>query len=793
FTVLTPRLLRLEYSETGEFVDQPTQVVTNREFPLPEFTHETLEDGTLQITTDFLRLRYDSRPFSPGGLSVTLLRGATDNHYSTWRYATDIPQHLPWHGNYGGTARTLDDADGRVPLTPGLFATYGFSVLDDSTSVLLSDDGWVTPRPSLTSQDLYLFGYGQDFRAGLADYHRLTGATPLLPRYALGNWWSRYWPYSDEEYLELMDRFAADEVPFSVAVLDMDWHIVDVDPEIGTGWTGYTWNPDLFPDPRSFLSRLRERGLAVNLNVHPADGVRRHEEYYAEMADALGFDPELGHPIEFDITDRAFVDAYLKYLHHPREEEGVDFWWPDWQSGSVSRIPGLDPLWMLNHIHFTDSGRSGHRPMTLSRYAGPGSHRYPVGFSGDTVISWESLDFQPEFTASAANIGYPWWSHDVGGHMFGERSDEMAVRWYQLGVFSPLNRLHSTSGPFATKEPWTYGPLAERIMGQYLRLRHRLVPYTYTANWSTHLEHTALVRPMYHEHPHTKAAYAVPNQAMFGPDLLLAPITSPSAGGTHLARVVAWLPPGSWFDLFTGHRYSSPDGGTHLPLHRRLGHYPVLVRAGAVLPLAGDPMADVRANPSALEFRVFPGTGTSRLSEDDLPDAVPSPEERRTWEIHQRLHIDDDGRATLVLTLAAPTGPRAEGTRQVTVDVVGVESVERAVLAVGGETVAEHQGEVLSDELLAPALRFELGEVDLNEGFELRLEGAVATQPDRRAEQLALIQLGETAYAAKDAAWAAVNSVGGAGLGVAQALQAAAIPEMLRGALLEVQSVDAAW
>ena len=116
--------------------------------------------------------------------------------------------------------------------------------------------------------------------------------------------------------------------------------------------------------------------------------------------------------------------AYFEVLHRALERQGVDFWWVDWQSGPYSRAAGIDPLWILNHLHFLDNNdttpRNGAAGLTFSRYAGPGSHRYPIGFSGDTVISWASLAFQPEFTATASNIGYGWWSHDIGGHFWGE-------------------------------------------------------------------------------------------------------------------------------------------------------------------------------------------------------------------------------------------------------------------------------------------------------------------------------------------------------------------------------------
>ena len=190
--------------------------------------------------------------------------------------------------------------------------------------------------------DLYFFGYGRDYQACLRDFYHLTGPAPMLPRYALGNWWSRFHRYDEAEYKALMERFEAEQVPFSVAVIDMDWHLVDVDPKYGSGWTGYTWNKELFPDPAEFMAWLHRHGLRVTLNVHPADGVRPFEEAYRPMAEALGKDWQKEEPVEFDVTDPRFMDAYFKYLHHPNEQAGVDFWWLDWQQGTRTRIPGLD-------------------------------------------------------------------------------------------------------------------------------------------------------------------------------------------------------------------------------------------------------------------------------------------------------------------------------------------------------------------------------------------------------------------------------------------------------------------
>ncbi|CAM4245335.1 glycoside hydrolase family 31 protein [Paenibacillus typhae] len=604
-TVLTPQLLRLEYHPDGRFEDRATQTVLNRDFPVPEF--RLIDHGNrLEIITDRLHLSYDKQPFSRYGLNVRV-RNGSGHLMGVWHYG-DTPQNL------GGTARTLDNADGAIPLEPGLMSRGGYTVMDDSRSLLLEEDGQVTPREA-GALDLYFFGYGHDYLECLKDFYRLSGPAPLLPRYALGNWWSRYYPYSADEYLALMERFEQEQIPFSVAVIDMDWHLVDVDPQYGSGWTGYTWNRRLFPDPQQFLARLHERGLHVTLNVHPADGVRAFEDPYLAIAAELGMNPEKGDAVEFDITDPKFLRAYFKYLHHPLEEEGVDFWWIDWQQGGVTRVPGLEPLWMLNHYHYLDSGRRGSRPLTFSRYAGLGSHRYPVGFSGDTIVTWESLAFQPYFTASAANAGYGWWSHDIGGHMQGYLDDELVMRWVQFGVFSPVLRLHSSASPFNSKEPWRFNPVAETAMKEALRLRHRLIPYLYTMNRYASVDGLPLVRPLYYHHPEQPEAYRVPNQYYFGTELMACPVTSPVDRRTAMAEFTAWLPEGRWFDFFSGRRY---DGGRSLSLYRNLETIPVLAKAGAIVPLADHSgYTSSTANPGQLEVKVFAGAdGRFRLWED---------------------------------------------------------------------------------------------------------------------------------------------------------------------------------
>ena len=636
-TVLTPSLLRLEYSPDGFFEDKATQFALNRNFPPCSFKAED-RGGELLISTEALLLRYDKKPFSKNGLCVSH-NGFNNNWEAPWHYG-DNPK------NMGGTIRTLDAVDGAIALSPGIFSRSGITVVDDSRTPVL-EAGWFRPRPE-GNIDIYVFVYRRNCRSGLKDFYRLCGPTPLLPRYALGNWWSRYNRYSEQTYMELIERFEKEKIPFSVSVIDMDWHLTAIDPALGSGWTGFTWNRELFPDPVRLLAWLHQKNLRVTLNLHPADGIRAHEEAYSRIAKRMGVDTASREAVEFDATNPDFLQAYFEEVLRPLEDEGVDFWWVDWQQGETGRVAGLDTLWILNHFHYLDSthfsdSRRKKRALTFSRYAGLGSHRYPVGFSGDTIVSWASLDFQPYFTATASNAGYGWWSHDIGGHMGGARDDELTVRWVQLGVFSPINRLHSTANPFNGKEPWHFSLLARNVMTEFLRLRHRLVPYLYSMNRRASREGEPLIQPLYYAEPDKYEAYRVPNEYYFGSELLCCPLTVPMSRDAQAAGFRAWLPSGVWIDFFNGRIYS---GGRKFEIWRGLEAMPVLAKAGGILPMA-NPETSTNSvdNPRALELCIFAGSNGSFILWEDQGDTPEDLDEN--WASTQ-LALDWDNRKFVV-------------------------------------------------------------------------------------------------------------------------------------------------
>lgn len=609
FTVLTDRLMRLEYSKDGKFENRATQTVVNRDFDVPKFS-VTEKNGSLKIRTERMELTYHGGEFSKNSL---LARCVGDNGKTAFVWYYDDYEYSDKHFNLKSTARTLDAVNGECELENGIMSRETMTILDDSKSLILADDGWIDVRDNDDNIDIYLFAYCEDYIGALNAFYTLTGRTPMIPRFALGNWWSRYYKYTQDEYKELMLKFDRYGIPFSVAVMDMDWHYTDIEPKYGSGWTGFSWDKELFPNHKEFLDFLHDRNMEVTLNLHPAEGIAAHEDRYKEMAQAMGVDTDNEETVAFDIADPEFIENYFKILLKPMENEGVSFWWMDWQQGNTTKIPGLDPLWMLNHFHYIDMCGQNKRAMIFSRYSGAGSHRYPIGFSGDTITTWNSLDFQPYFTANASNIGYGWWSHDIGGHMFGYRDDELVTRWVQYGVFSPIMRLHSMNNDFMSKEPWNYNKISETVMIDFLRLRHKLIPYLYTMNYRAYKHSIPLVTPLYYIDKSYEAYTCNRNEYCFGSEMIVSPITSKADSITQMGCAETYIPDGTWFDFFNGRQY---NGGQCYNIYRDIYTIPVLVKAGGIIPMSDD-VTDI-GNPQNVTIQVFPCANNQfTLYEDD--------------------------------------------------------------------------------------------------------------------------------------------------------------------------------
>ncbi len=542
-------------------------------------------------------------------------------------------------GNLKGTYRTLDGYDGdtyvyderrpKMPIEDGLLATDGWTLIDDSDNFLFDGDKeweWVEKRPDDGAQDWYFLAYGHDYKAALRDFTLFAGKMPLPPRYAFGYWWSRYWAYSDKELRTLVKNFRAYDIPLDVLVIDMDWHYTDGDRG---GWTGWSWNRTLFPDPAKFLRWLDGEGIRSTFNLHPADGVRCGEDSYADVARDMGIDPASKQTVPWVSSDKKFIRSIFRRILTPMERDGVDFWWLDWQQQPTDpAVEGLSNTWWLNYVFFSDMEKNRDvRPMLYHRWGGLGNHRYQIGFSGDASITWASLDFQPYFNSTASNVLYGYWSHDIGGHHMADRIDpELYIRWMQFGALSPVMRTHSAKSAGLKKEVWNFAPEHADILRSTIRQRYALAPYIYTMARKAYDEGISLCRPMYYEWPEASEAYAFRNQYLFGDDILVAPVTAPGKEG--YATVKVWLPEGKWYEWQTG---TMLDGGRTVERTFALDEYPVYVRAGAILPMYGDTVKNLNANDEEILLTLFPGgSGEFSLYEDNGDDKRYAAEFART-------------------------------------------------------------------------------------------------------------------------------------------------------------------
>ena len=635
FTVLTPQTVRMEWDSAGAFNNYASFVVINRSLPVPRFT-KSVTNGWLVIKTDAIELRYkeNSGRFTPENLSV--------------KYTKDIQHAFTWvpgqtqKENLLGTTRTLDGMNGdsdmyghrHLQLEDGLLAKDGWYFLDDSKSFLFdkSDWPWVKQRPAGNSQDWYFMAYGHDYKSALYDFTQIAGKVPLPPRYAFGYWWSRYWKYSDNELRDLVGNFHRYNLPLDVLVIDMDWH-KNLNND---GWTGWTFDEGLFTAPSQFLKWTTDEGLKVTMNLHPASGIAPAEPAYKAVAKNMNFDTSGHKTIPFTGSDKPFMTNLFNVVLHPYEKQGIGFWWLDWQQWPDDKVvQGLNNTWWLNYMFFTDMERnSPNRPMLYHRWGGLGNHRYQTGFSGDTFISWKSLEYQPYFTNTASNVLYDYWSHDIGGHqMLGGQSTfdpELYTRWMQYGALSPVFRTHSSKNPLLNKEPWNFGGDYFKALTDAIRLRYTLAPYIYTMARKTYDTGLALCRPLYYEYPDAKEAYDFSREYQFGDNMLVAPIGTPMVNGYSAVNV--WLPGGNdWYEWNTG---TLLKGGQTVTRKFSLLEYPIYVKAGAIIPMYGD-IKNLKKNPDDMVIGIFPGgAGSSAKIYEDAGDSKDYARQYATTEVN---------------------------------------------------------------------------------------------------------------------------------------------------------------
>lgn len=571
-------------------------------------------------------------------------------------------------------------------MHPGILDRAGYRLLDDSQSAVWTHDGWVQPRPAGGDvEDGYLFVYGNDYTQALEDLNKLTGPSPLLDESNFGVWYSDYYPYTTSDYENtLIPDFRANNVPLDDLSVDTDW-------KSPNEWDGWEWNPALFPDPQSFLAWAKSQGIHVTLNVHASiadnDPQLAATEALAggSLADSTCYS---GACKIWDWSQVGQAESYFA-LHQPYESEGVDFWWLDWCcDASTVSMAGLTPDDWINHLYAMDLANKDQRGFVLSRTgssyqnpdevypAGPWSgHTSTLAFTGDTWGTWNTLTFQAQLAADEASIDEPYVSNDIGSFLGpppGNPQDDsdLYARWVQLGTFQPVLRLHSSAG---NRLPWDYPGPTDSVAASFLRLREALVPYTYTLADTGVNTGLPITSPLYLDYPGEAAAYANPGEYLYGPDMLIAPATTP--GNVTTERV--WFPPGKWTDWFTGATFQGPATQTlTVPLDRM----PVFVKAGGIVPEQA-PMGHVGADPSApLTLRVYPGAAASFTLYQDAGSGTGYAKGQSSLTSINTAQSANAAASTVDIGPARGSYPGQAGTRSFDVDIVGVSRPQAVLL-----------------------------------------------------------------------------------------------------------------
>lgn len=624
FTVLTPEIIRIEWSSKQMFEDRASFTVINRRLPVPFFQKEE-KDGFLYIKTDKLKLQYRIGSYpeefdssnSPN-LKITFdLNGETQTWYPGKKDTLNLK----------GTCRTLDGSEGNNKLSEmedGIISRSGWAVIDetadrmDGSRSLIFDKrkngvDWVVQRIDKDGKDWYFMGYGLNYKKALSDYTKIAGKIPMPPMYAFGYWYSKYEEYSDEDFKNLVREMQNLNIPLDVMVVDMDWHYSGSDKDNNRGgWTGWSWNKRLFPNPPQFIEWLHDNNLKATLNLHPADGVATDEDNFMGLAKTLNL--PIDKTVEWNIENEEFYKAFFDNILRPHENIGVNFWWLDWQQWLLAKnVDKLGNTFWINHVFYNDMKlKEKERPIIFHRWGGLGNHRYQIGFSGDAHTNFPTLAFQPYFTATASNVGYGYWSHDIGGHHQDDDNDsELFLRWIQYGVFSPILRTHSSKNAAVERRIWKYPNFP--LMKEALDLRYAMVPYIYTQARVAYDTGVSLCRPLYYEWPTENEAYERGNEYMFGDDILVAPIVERADESGKTIKNI-WLPQGAWYEVNTGDVLQGNKTYNRTFTQHDIPHY---YKEGAIIPFYPS-VSHLKTRPDNLILKFAPGSkGELRYYEDE--------------------------------------------------------------------------------------------------------------------------------------------------------------------------------
>ena len=583
FTILTPRLIRIEYNKAGIFEDRATSLVVNRNFPDCKF-NMTTDEHSITIVTEYFTLKYlKESPITAKTIKVIV--NGTDKEWT--------PAYQDYK-NYGSIGYSLDNLDGKFKLSKGLYSVDGVTSIDDSVNLVIDNEIFIKREPTT---DIYLFVYRQDLGLCLQDYFTLTGYPPMIPRYALGCWWYKNDRYNMYDIDEILKKFDDNNIPISVFLLGDKWH---------NNIKNYMYDQTLF-DLNSLKKYYQSKQQRFGLTINPSLPITQNDPIYNEVGKYI--QQAKDNSLSFIPLNNNTISTYLNLIINNLMASGINLFHIDYYNPK-----DIEGHFLLNHYHYVISNMQ-ERAVILSKNPGIAPHRYPIIFSGKTKVSWETLNFLASYNNSAANLGVSWHAHALGGYYGGIEDDELYLRYIQFGVFNPIFILSSDAGKYYKREPWKWNQLILNVIEEYMQLRNKLVPYIYNESYTYHKCGVPLIQPLYYKYPKIYDEPNYVNQYFFGSKIMISPIVKRK--NIEMNRVVQriFIPNGIWYDYssckkFTGNKY-------YMNFYKS-EDYPIFVKEGSIIPMSLDNNTNC---PKNMELQIFPAEnglyGSYELYEDD--------------------------------------------------------------------------------------------------------------------------------------------------------------------------------
>ncbi len=653
-TVCTPSIIHFQYSPDGSFPAHPDPMIVRNSWPLPASFNVSQDERYVTLKTSALAVAIarkdgaihftDSQGrtllHSGGDSGGILMTPATVNDEKTYRAELEffpsadesfygLGQHQAGVWDYAGEDVRLSQDNTNISI-PLFVSSHGYGFFWNNASFSRFNDRFA--QHLFVSAEMadtvdYYFLYGPEMDQIVSEYRELTGQAPLFGKWAYGFWQSKNRYNSQDELLRVAHEYRQLGIPADNIVQDWFW------------WTrmgSFVFNKN-YPDPKAMVDALHQDHFHIMISVWPTfqpgtapfETMQRNGWFIHMNSPQAGWLPGSGLYDAFSAKARAY---YWSLMDQNLFRLGFDAWWLDTTEpetfveqnlmasahtamGNGARYANLYPLMTTMGVYQGQrQATSEKRVFILTRSAGAGMQRNAAAaWSGDLFGTWTAFKRQVPAGLNYSLTGLPYWTTDIGGFVWGNPDDpayrELFVRWFEYGAFCPVFRVHGTraSGDNAI---WSYGTQAQSILTKYDVLRYRLLPYIYSAAWRVTHDAYTMMRPLVMDFPNDPAAREVGNQFLFGPAILVNPVTSPGAQNRRL-----YLPGGTWYDFWTG---QPQPGSRWITAPAPLGTMPLYVRAGSIVPLGPEIQYAGQKAGAPIELRVYPGADASfTLYQDD--------------------------------------------------------------------------------------------------------------------------------------------------------------------------------